>query len=308
MVNEKLIRVCLILKQYPLVARCGYLNQIDLHEPQNSHLGYDIKLEKFPGGSETFETILKFCYGLPISLNPANVAALRSGSEFLEMTEAMEEGNLISKTEAFFTFVALSSWNDTIAVLKSCETLTPWPENLQIVRRCCDSIAWKIFRENSTAGEIITDEGTWWFDDVSTLRIDFFLRIITAVRVKGIKPEIIGSCIMNYGEKWLPSMYGETNRRNDSQWSITRGRIGETSIGQNKEHRTIIESLISILPPQKETVSCKFLLRLLKLSFVYVASPALISELEKRIGMVLENATTNDLLIPTCTVGEQTIK
>ncbi|XP_027772854.1 BTB/POZ domain-containing protein DOT3 isoform X1 [Solanum pennellii] len=308
--------VTFYIHKYPLIARCGYINQIELHEPKNSHLGYDIKLEKFPGGSETFETILKFCYGLPISLNPANVAALRCGSEYLEMTEAMEEGNLISKTEAFFTFVALSSWNDTIAVLKSCERLSPWAENLQIVRRCCDSIAWKIFRENSTAGEIITNEGTWWFDDVATLRIDFFMRIITAVRVKGVKPEIIGSCIMNYGEKCLPSMYGDTrgmdcktstNRRNDSQWSITSGRIGETSIGQNKEQRTIIESLISILPPQKETVSCKFLLRLLKISIVYAASPALISELEKRIGMVLENASTNDLLIPTYAVGDQTI-
>ncbi|KAM3281840.1 BTB/POZ domain-containing protein DOT3 isoform X2 [Capsicum chacoense] len=302
--------------KYPLVARCGYLNQIELHEPQNSHLGYDLKLEKFSGGSETFETILKFCYGLPISLNPTNVAALRCGSEFLEMTEAMEEGNLISKTEAFFTFVALTSWNDTITVIKSCETLSPWAENLQIVRRCCDSIAWKIFRENSSTGDIITNEEKWWFDDVATLRIDFFLRIITAVRVKGIKPEIIGSCIMNYGDKWLPSMNNEargtdikhgTNRWNDSQWSITSGRNREMSNGQNKEQRTIIESLISILPPQKEAVSCKFLLKLLKLSIVYAASPALIFELEKRIAMVLENASTNDLLIPTYAVGEQTL-
>ncbi|CAN4097282.1 unnamed protein product [Withania somnifera] len=300
--------------KYPLVARCGYLNQIQLPEPQTSHLGYDIKLEEFPGGSETFETILKFCYGFPISLNPTNVAALRCGSEFLEMTEAMEEGNLLSKTEAFFTFVVLSLWNDTIKVLKSCEMLSPWAENLQIVRRCCDSIAWKIFRENPTAGEIITNEEKWWFDDVATLRIDFFLRIVTAVRVKGIRPEIIGSCIMNYGEKWLPSMYSETkgtdskygtSRRNDSQWSITSGRNGETSIGHNKELRTIIESLISVLPPQKEAVSCKFLLRLLKMSIAYAASPALISELEKRIAMVLENASANDLLIPTYAVGEQ---
>ncbi|OIT05604.1 PREDICTED: BTB/POZ domain-containing protein DOT3 [Nicotiana attenuata] len=298
--------------KYPLVARCAYLREIEF-QPQNSHLGYDLKLEKFPGGSENFEIILKFCYGLPISLNPGNVAALRCGSEFLEMTEAMEEGNLISKTEAFFTFVVLSSWNDSITVLKSCETLSPWAENLQIVRRCCDSIGWKIFRKNST--EEITNEETWWFDDVATLCINFFLRIITAIRVKGIKPEIMGSCIMHYGEKWLPNMNSETkgtdkygSRRNDSQWSITSGRMQETSIGQNnKEQRTIIESLISILPPQKEAVSCKFLLRLLKMAMLYAASPALISELEKRIGMVLENASPDDLLIPTYAVSEQTI-
>ncbi|XP_016446304.2 BTB/POZ domain-containing protein DOT3 isoform X1 [Nicotiana tabacum] len=298
--------------KYPLVARCAYLREIEF-QPQNSHLGYDLKLEKFPGGSENFEMILKFCYGLPISLNPGNVAALRCGSEFLEMTEAMEEGNLISTTEAFFTFVVLSSWNDSITVLKSCEMLSPWAENLQIVRRCCDSIGWKIFRKNST--EEITNEGTWWFDDIATLRINFFLRIITAIRVKGIKPEIIGSCIMHYGEKWLPNMNSETkgtdkygNIRNDSQWSITSGRMQEKSIGQNnKEQRIIIESLISILPPQKEAVSCKFLLRLLKMAMLYAASPALISELEKRIGMVFENAGLNDLLIPSYAVSEQTI-
>ncbi|XP_009623089.1 BTB/POZ domain-containing protein DOT3 [Nicotiana tomentosiformis] len=299
--------------KYPLVARCAYLREIEF-QPQNSHLGYDLKLEKFPGGSENFEIILKFCYGLPITLNPENVAALRCASEFLEMTEAMEEGNLISKTEAFFTFVVLSSWNDSITVLKSCETLSPWAENLQIVRRCCDSISWKIFRKNST--QEITNEETWWFDDIATLRINFFLRIITAIRVKGIKPEIIGSCIMHYGEKWLPNMNSETkgtdnkygSRRNDSQWSITSGRMQETSIGQNnKEQRTIIESLISILPPQKEAISCKFLLRLLKMAILYAASPALISELEKRIGMALENASPNDLLIPTYAVSEQTI-
>ncbi|OIT20760.1 PREDICTED: BTB/POZ domain-containing protein DOT3-like [Nicotiana attenuata] len=295
--------------KYPLVSRCGYLRTIKLPRP-NSHLGYDLKLEKFPGGSETFEIILKFCYGLPISLNPDNVAAARCASEFLDMTEAMEDGNLIAKTEAFFTFVVLSSWNDTITVLRSCEILSPWAENLQLVRRCCDSIILKISRGNS-AEEKLTEEN-WWFKDVTTLHINHFLRIITALRAKEMKPEIIGSCIIRYGEKWLPSTDTKTeemgkygNRIND--FHVMSGRKQETNIGQNKERRTIIESLVSILPPQKEAVPCKFLLWMLKKAIVYAPSPVLVFELEKRISMVLENATANDLLIPTNSVGEQTI-
>ncbi|CAA3011803.1 BTB POZ domain-containing DOT3 isoform X1 [Olea europaea subsp. europaea] len=296
--------------KFPLVSRCGYFGRIEL-QPPNSNLRCDLKLENFPGGSETFEAVLKFCYGLPISLNPNNVAPLRCASEFLEMTEALEDGNLISKAEAFFTFVVLSSWKDSITVLKSCETLSPWAENLQIVRRCCDSIAWKASRQTSTTQDIINEE-MWWFNDVATLRIDHFTRIITALRAKGMRPEIIGSCIMQYGEKWLPSLEVEIDRvgrfsygKNELQWNITNGRTQEGDIGPIKEQRTIIESLVSILPPQKEAVSCKFLSKMLKVAIVYSASPALVSELEKRIGLMLENANVNDLLIPSYTAGDE---
>ncbi|XP_057501674.1 BTB/POZ domain-containing protein DOT3-like [Actinidia eriantha] len=291
--------------KYPLVSRCGYLSQVEL-QPSNSNLGCDLNLENLPGGSETFEIILKFCYGLPISLNPNNVAALRCAAEFLEMSEALEDGNLISKTEAFLTFVVLSSWRETITVLRSCETLSPWAENLQIVRRCCDSIARKASREKPT-GEMINEE-SWWFEDSATLRIDHFVRIITALRAKGLKPEIIGSCIMYYAGKWLPGLDVELDDsrkyiyiKNELRLNILSGRRHEGNVGHNKEQKMIIESLVSILPPQKEAVSCKFLLAMLKMALVYSASPALVSELEKRVGMVLENADANDLLVPSCT-------
>lgn len=299
-----------VLKQYPLVSKCGYFSRIEL-QPPKSNSSSDLKLDTFPGGSETFEIILKFCYGLPISLVVSNVAALRCGSEFLEMTEALEDGNLISKAEAFFTFVVLSSWRDSITVLKTCETLSPWAENLQIVRRCCDAIAWKIFKESSTIGGIVNGE-RWWFDDLSTLRIDYFTRIITALKAKGMKSEIVGSCIAEYAETWLPNTEpgreGESRSsygRYEMQWSITSGKKHDEEIGPRREQRLIVESLVSLLPPGKEAVSCKFLLKMLKMAILFSASPALISELEKRVGLVLEGADVDDLLIPSFAAGDQ---
>ncbi|KAK9990238.1 hypothetical protein SO802_025223 [Lithocarpus litseifolius] len=295
--------------KYPLVSKCGYIGRLEL-QPSISNYGYDIKLENFPGGSETFEIILEFCYGLSVDLNPNNIASLRCASEFLEMTEEFEDGNLITKTEAFLTFVVLCSWKDTITVLKSCEALSPWAENLQIVRRCCDSLAWKASRKNSSTGDAVHEEG-WWSDDIAILRIDHFRRIITAIRAKGITPEIIGKCIMHYAERWLPGLdmeiegvRGYGHGKNELQFSIYSQKE-EGGIAHSKEQKAIIESLISMLPPQQEAVSCKFLLQMLKMAMVYSATPALISELEKRVGMMLEDASVNDLLIPSYKTSDQ---
>lgn len=272
-----------------------------------------LKLESFPGGSETFETILKFCYGLPIDFNSDNVAALRCASEFLEMTEELEDGNLISKTEAFLTFVVLSSWKDTVTVLKSCENLSPWAENIQIVRRCCDSLAWKASKNEPTGEDTASIQDSWWFDDMATFRIDHFMRIISAIRAKGIKSETIGKCIMQYAKKWLPGMYEELEGlkgygygKSNLQFTIFSTNKQE-STRHSKEQTTIIESLISIIPPQQEAVPCKFLLQMLKMAMMYSVSPALISDLEKRVGAVLEDAEVNDLLIPRYQYGDQGI-
>lgn len=124
-------------------------------QPSKSTPGYDLKLEDFLGGAETFKPVLRSCYGLPISLNPNNVAALRCASEVLEMTEALKDGNLISKTEAFLTFVVLSSWRDFITVHKSCGTLSPLAENppngKDVLRlNCLESFPRKSINERCT--------------------------------------------------------------------------------------------------------------------------------------------------------------
>ncbi|CAD6250613.1 unnamed protein product [Miscanthus lutarioriparius] len=81
------------------------------------------------------------------------------------MTEDLEEGNLIFKTEAFLSYVVLSSWRDSIVVLKTCEGLSPWAENLQIVRRCSESIAWKACAPTRAAcGGPTPSHRRWWWE------------------------------------------------------------------------------------------------------------------------------------------------
>ncbi|XP_010519572.1 PREDICTED: BTB/POZ domain-containing protein DOT3 isoform X2 [Tarenaya hassleriana] len=287
--------------KYPLVSKCGYISRLVL-QPSASENRYNLKLENFPGGAETFESILRFCYGLPLDLNPHNTAQLRCASEFLDMTEEYEDGNLISKTDAFITFVILASWKDTLAVLKSCENLCPWAENLQIVRRCCDLLAWKASKDD--VQEDIDNDERRLYNDIATLRIDHFTRVITTIKARQAKPETIGKIIMKYADNWLPvidedleGLRGYGFGKNELQFGVLKERMEEGGHGC-KEQKAIIENLVSILPPQSEAVPCQFLLKMLKRAIVYSASQALISDLEKRVGMTLEEASVNDLLIP----------
>ncbi|KAL0287425.1 UNVERIFIED_CONTAM: Root phototropism protein 3 [Sesamum angustifolium] len=205
------------LHKYPLLSRSGKLNRI-VYESRDVDLN-TIALDDIPGGAEAFELAAKFCYGIAVDLTATNISGLRCAAEYLEMTEDLEEGNLVFKTEAFLSYVVLSSWRDSIVVLKSCEKLSPWAENLQIVRRCSESIAWKAcanpkgirwqytgkaprsvsspkwseMKESSPSrnSQVPPD---WWFEDASILRIDHFVRVITAIKVKGMRYELNWSC------------------------------------------------------------------------------------------------------------------
>ncbi|XP_074312826.1 root phototropism protein 3-like [Silene latifolia] len=335
------------LHKYPLISRCGKLSRI-IYDTHDGDLN-KISLDDLPGGAESFELASKFCYGIAVDLTAANISGLRCAAEYLEMTEDLEEGNLIFKTEAFLSYVVLSSWRDSIIVLKSCEDLSPWAENLQIVRRCSESIAWKAcanpkgIKWNYTGRPVkvasprwnemkemspsraVQVPPDWWFEDVSILRIDHFVRVITAIRVKGMRFDLIGASIMHYATKWLPGVAKDSSAGNMMDEFTNTGNFSKETSGSSisgagswkgglhmvisgnkedqetmkaKDQRMIIESLISIIPPQRDCVSCSFLLKLLRMSNMLKVAPALVTELEKRVGMQFEQATLSDLLIP----------
>ncbi|XP_076918969.1 root phototropism protein 3-like [Bidens hawaiensis] len=329
------------LHKYPLLSRSGKMNRI-IYDSRELDLS-KIAMDDIPGGPEAFELAAKFCYDIAVDLTATNISGLRCAAEYLEMTEDLEEGNLIFKTEAFLSYVVLSSWRDSILVLKSCESLSPWAENLQIVRRCSESIAWKAcanpkgirwqytgkpIKASSPGWNEMKDSSPsrtpvpsdWWFEDVSILRIDHFVRVITAIKVKGMRYELIGAAITHYATKSLPGLIKEgASGLTEEGSSIGGGMAGVavsghwkgglhmivagnrddlSSTSQMRDQRMIIESLISIIPPQKDSVSCSFLLQLLRMANLMKVAPALVTELEKRVGMQFEQASLADLLIP----------
>ncbi|KAJ6366981.1 hypothetical protein OIU77_003375 [Salix suchowensis] len=292
-----------------------------------------ISLMDFPGGSETFEMAAKFCYGVKVDLNSSIIAPLRCAGEFLEMTEEYSEDNLISKTERFFSHSVLKSIKESIKALKSCERVMALAESLGITERCIDSIAsrassadpalfgWPVSEaanENIKAG---SNQALWngiesavrrkgggaksnnadsWFEDLALLSLPLFKRLILSMKMGDLNPEIVESCLMYYAKKHIPGI-SRSNRKPSSSSS---------SIASEGGQRDVLETIVSNLPLHKSSRSStatRFLFGLLRTANILNASEECRSTLEKKIGLQLEQATLDDLLIPSYSYLNETL-
>jgi len=212
----------------------------------------------------------------------------------------------------------------------------PWAEDLQLVRRCSESVAAKACtnpravrwgyagrtspaKATARAGagtssdtsqhQPVSPPADWWVDDICVLRIDHFVRVITAVQAKGMRGDLIGAAITRYSSKWLSAGLSKESAglRGGEPWQqagVLQMVIAVAGEGDTQtetaasEQRRVVESLISIIPPQKDCVSCSFLLRLLRLAVMLRAAPALVTEVEKLVGMQLDQAALADILVP----------
>ncbi|XP_020204130.1 BTB/POZ domain-containing protein At5g66560 [Cajanus cajan] len=308
------------------------------HQPQQENEDEDEIVEEqchvtftgFPGGSEAFEMAAKFCYGVKIDLSPSNVAALRCAGEFLEMTEEYSEDNLVSKTERFLSQHVLKSLKDSIKTLKSCDSLMPMAETLGITQRCLDSVVsrassadpalfgWPVSDATSASKQVLwngidgagrrkaasgaaTAGGDSWFEDLALLRLPLFKRLILAMRTAELSPEIIETCVMYYAKKYIPGV-SRSNRKPLPSSS--------SSVSTEAEQKELLETVVSNLPLEKSSKSAtatRFLFGLLRTANILNASEACRDALEKKIGFQLEEATLDDLLVPSYSYLNETL-
>lgn len=287
-----------------MVSRSGYLNRLVF---DRSNGGRDtilkIPIDYLPGGAKIFELVVRFCNGWEVDITAANIAPLYCAAHFLEMSDDLEQGNLISKTEAFLSFSIFSSWKDTFQILKSCESLSSWPKELQILKRCSESIALKACTnikdfssgdgphcfhhssKNAEKSKLEEEVDHWWFEDVSLLRIDHFIEVIQSIKSKGMKSKLVGSCLAHWTTKWLSSVnFNELDTLNPKNMTYQLQRV-------------TTECLIRVLPTEENSVTCNFLLHLFKAGLAMQISSDSLEMLERRIACMLEQCRIPDLLV-----------
>ncbi|KAI3455368.1 hypothetical protein Pfo_012031 [Paulownia fortunei] len=139
------------------------------------------------------------------------------------------------------------------------------------------------------------------FDDACVLDTDYFVKTLSGIQGKGVRPDLIGSIITHYASKWLPDLAGDEADRatasfEDSPESVTASWM---------KKRFFIETLVGILPPEKDSIPCNFLLRVLRVANMVGVEAAYRAELEKRVSWQLDQASLRELMIPsfshTCT-------
>ncbi|XP_042043469.1 BTB/POZ domain-containing protein NPY2-like [Salvia splendens] len=299
------------LHKFPLLSKCARLQK--LVSSGNEGNGDEVKIDDLPGGPSAFEVCAKFCYGMTVTLNAYNVVTSRCAAEYLEMHETVEKGNLVYKVDVFLNSVIFRSWKDSIIVVQNTKSSSPLPEEVKIISQCIDAIAskasvhvskvdWsytynrkKIAEENGNDPSWNglrnrTVPNDWWVEDLCELDIDLFKRIIMTIKNKqAVSSEVIGEALKAYAYSKLPGS-------------------GKNVIQQNDlvKYRNILDTIVWLLPAEKGSVSCSFLLKLLKASISADSGETVKMELAKRIGRRLEEASVSDLLIQACD-GEETM-
>lgn len=298
------------LHKFPLLSKCARFQKLI---PTTGDENIEVPIHDIPGGPKAFEICAKFCYGIVVTLNAYNVIASRCAAEYLEMNENVDKGNLIYKIEVFLSSSIFRSWKDSIIVLGTTKAHLPWSEDLKLVSHCIDSIASKASADTSKVEwsytynrkKLPTENDLdlqwngvkkqqsvpkdWWVEDLTDLDIDSYKQIITAIKTKGMVPkDVIGEAIKAYTYKKLPSL---------SKVSMIHG---------DAKVRAMLVTITCLLPSEKGSVSCSFLLKLLRAANLLKCGEMCRKELVKRIGRQLDEATVSDLLIPTVD-GETTV-
>jgi len=277
--------------QVVMASRSEYLNRLVFERGSNRESGGEsliIQIKNLPGGKKSFKSIVKFCYGRKFDITASNIAPLYCAAHFLEMSEDLQQGNLISKTEAFLTFLIISSWKDTFQILKTTESISHWAKDLQIVKRCSQAIALKVCADSNASNferplsETDNSVHDWWFEDVSFLRIDHFIEVIQSIKRCGIKPELVSSCIEHWTRKWFSQIRLGLDKETPKSLTL---------------HRISIECLINILPAEENSVTCNFLLHLLKAGVMLKINSELLCVLERRVALMLDKCRVPDLLV-----------
>lgn len=295
-----------------LVAKSNYIRKLIMGTNEADLTR--INLSEIPGGPEIFEKAAKFCYGVNFEITVHNVAALRCAAEYLQMTDKYCDNNLAGRTEDFLSQVALSSLSGAVVVLKSCEDLLPMAEELKIVQRCIDvasarvrvffmrmdlimlysmnikyKLDWCLQACNEASFPCRTPPN-WWTEELSILDFELFGRIIDEMKHRGAKPLTIATALITYAERWLRDLV-----RDHSGNGIKCSEPIDSDL--RIQQRELLESIVKLLPAEKAAFPIHFLCCLLRCSIFLKASSACRNEVEKRISLILDHVTVDDLLV-----------
>ncbi|VFR00524.1 unnamed protein product [Cuscuta campestris] len=284
------------LHKFPLVSKSGTIRKLVTDQRDSSDTSR-FELVNLPGGAEYFELAAKFCYGVNFEITPSNVAHLCCVSEYLQMTDEYSSGSLSSRAHEYLECAVYRSLEMCVEVLRQCENLLPLADDLSVVPRCVDAIASKACAEQiassfsrleySGSGRLNMSrpaagcEGDWWIEDLSALRVDFYQRVVSAMKCRGVRPESIAASLMNYAHR-------ELNKKSPSE-----------------HEKLVVEAIVELMPDEKGVVPIGFLFGLLRSGVVLDCATACRFDLERRIGSLLDMASLDDLLIPSfCHAGD----
>ncbi|KAK8519066.1 hypothetical protein V6N12_012295 [Hibiscus sabdariffa] len=254
----------------------------------------------FPGGAENFELIARFCYNNgEIDISPSNISLLYSAAEFMEMNGSVSRNcNLLGKTKRCIEEIGFWTWPDLLATLKHCQDFQQVATSSGILEKCLDSIVARlvITSEASPCASTSSPDSSgfrlscdtrsteslkssfsrvnWWFEDLSVLSSDLIEMLVKSMVSRKYNHVIIGRVLLYYQKSKF---------------------FTATSDEKCKVLEVVIDMLDTLDP---SCIPCKSLFGILRVVPGLNISKSSRSKLESMIGSQMDQATLDNLLIP----------
>ncbi|CAK9311411.1 unnamed protein product [Citrullus colocynthis] len=258
-----------------------------------------IEIDDFPGGSNGFELISRFCYNhAQIEITVSNVALLHCCAVFLGMTEDVAAGNLIRQTENFLDEIFYWPWSDLILCLQSCDSFFTFADSSGLLQKLICALLAKI-AQNSNASLVTPSSSSssspdnasgssrvstksWWFDDMSLLPVQIIEKVVQGMGSYGSSNNslILTRFLLHYLKTAAQSTVGYGSGRPRGEY----GGLADTAV-----HGVVMVG--------KSMFSCRGLFWVLRVVSGFGLSRDCRNGLERMIGGMLDQAKLDDLLI-----------
>lgn len=254
----------------------------------------------FPGGAENFELISRFCYNNGrIDINPSNISSLYSAAQFMEMNKSVSGNcNLLEKTKKSIEEISYWTWPDLLIALKHCQDLQQVATSTGILEKCLDSLVGRLAMTSAASPCASTSSPdssgfrlscdtrsteslkncfsrvTWWFEDLSFLSPNLIEMLIKSMVSRKYNHVIISRFLFYYLKSKLYT-------------------------ASSDEKLKVLEIVIDILYTlDSSSISCKSLFGILRVVLSLNISKSSRNKLESMIGSQIDEATLDNLLIP----------
>ncbi|XP_076932456.1 BTB/POZ domain-containing protein At3g22104-like isoform X2 [Bidens hawaiensis] len=280
---------------------CGKIRNL-FDKSKGATTNLKVILHDFPGGPKSFELILRFCYNKgKIVINPYNAHRLLCAAHYLEMNETISgPHNLLEQTTKSIEEIKFWSWTELLSALKISLNLAPVSGLSHIHQKCLDSIVARLVftcessqscpsssSPESSVLRLSTDSksteslrsaslrSTRWFEDLVNILTPSLVKLLVKLIVLHKFDHGVTSRFLFYYQK---SRF--LNATPDEKREITE---------------TVIDSL-SLL--DQSSVSCKSLFGILRVALSLNIKKIHRNVLERMIGPQLDQATLDNLLVP----------
>ncbi|XP_076920181.1 BTB/POZ domain-containing protein At3g22104-like [Bidens hawaiensis] len=245
----------------------------------------------FPGGSEGFELITRFCYNNgTIEITPSNIFLLHSGGSFMEIT------TLIKQTELYLEGIHCWTWSDILSGLKQCNMLYSFLNKSPMFQVFLNTLLGNLTipsydsscpsSSNSSSFRFSTSDHSpkssrcnthieyWKFDDLSFLNMNLFENVVKSMISLHLDTSRICALIFHYQKSKFFTCYSHDEKC----------KMVETNI-----------NLLSLV--NGSAFSCRALLDAFGMSLSMNLRTNERLKLENLLGSRLDEFTVNDLLV-----------